>query len=526
MQDHQFKKTTINGEQHLSFANNFNVAVPFIDRHVDVGHGARTAILTVDGRRESYAALQQSVNRAGNALIAMGLSQGDRVLMVVKDCPAFFHVFWGAIKAGFVPVPINTLLRAKDYAFIIADSGCAVLIYAPEYCAEIEPALAAADVRPAHAVLTEGAVDSFETQMADASAQLDAVPAQAEDDCFWLYSSGTTGTPKGAVHAHRDMVVTSENYAVEVLDISADDVCFSAAKLFFAYGLGNAMSFPLWVGASVVLLPDPPTPEGVFKVIEQFKPSLFFGVPTLYAAQLRALETSNWDVSSLRLCVSAGEALPGDILRRWQDKTGTSILDGIGSTEALHIFISNRVDDIKPGASGKLVPGYNAKIVAEDGHLCGDDEIGRLFIQGQSTAGYYWNNPEKTAQTMVDGWLDTGDSYCRDQDGYYQYCGRSDDMMKVGGIWCSPFEIEAKLIEHTAVLEAAVIGAVDDDDLVKPKAFVVLNDATLAEPSDVVAALTAHCKNGLARYKYPRWYEFVETLPKTATGKIQRFKLR
>ena len=321
------------------------------------------------------------------------------------------------------------------------------------------------------------------------------------------------------------MAVTAENYAVEVLGITGDDLCFSAAKLFFAYGLGNAMSFPLWVGASVALLPGPPSPEAVFEMIERFKPSLFFGVPTLYAAQLRALESQDWDLSSIRLCVSAGEALPGDILRRWQAKTGTSILDGIGSTEALHIFISNRSDRIKAGTSGTPVPGYEAKIIAEDGSLCADGETGRLLIRGQSTARYYWNNPQKTAETMVDGWLDTGDSYFRDAEGYYQYCGRNDDMMKVGGIWCSPFEIEAKLIEHAAVLEAAGVGGVDEDDLVKPKAFIVLNDAA-ADQTALVTALTEHCKTGLARYKYPRWYEFVETLPKTATGKIQRFKLR
>ena len=525
MHDHEFEKTLVNGTQQLNFADNFNVAVPFIDRHIAAGRGAKPAILTVDGRTESYAELQHAVNRAGNALGALGLSPGDRVLMVVKDCPAFFHIFWGAIKAGFVPVPINTLLRAKDYAFMIADSGCAALIYSMEFAAEVEPALTLASRRPAQALAMNGDSGSFDVAMAAAGADLRAAPARPEDDCFWLYSSGTTGSPKGTVHAHRDMAVTAENYAVEVLGITGDDLCFSAAKLFFAYGLGNAMSFPLWVGASVALLPGPPSPEAVFEMIERFKPSLFFGVPTLYAAQLRALESQDWDLSSIRLCVSAGEALPGDILRRWQAKTGTSILDGIGSTEALHIFISNRSDRIKAGTSGTPVPGYEAKIIAEDGSLCADGETGRLLIRGQSTARYYWNNPQKTAETMVDGWLDTGDSYFRDAEGYYQYCGRNDDMMKVGGIWCSPFEIEAKLIEHAAVLEAAVVGGVDEDDLVKPKAFIVLNDAA-ADQTALVTALTEHCKTGLARYKYPRWYEFVETLPKTATGKIQRFKLR
>ncbi|HER27163.1 MAG TPA: benzoate-CoA ligase family protein, partial [Rhodospirillales bacterium] len=350
-------------------------------------------------------------------------------------------------------------------------------------------------------------------------------PATATDDCFWLYSSGTTGTPKGAVHAHRDMVETSQHYAVETLGLGQDDVCFSAAKLFFAYGLGNGMTFPLWVGGYSILLPGPPTPDSTFDVIETFRPSIYFGVPTLYAAQLKSLESTTRDLSSLRACVSAGEALPGDIFRRWQNKTGTPILDGIGSTEALHIFISNVLDDIKPGASGRLVPGYDAKIVDEAREVKAIGESGRLLIKGLSNAGYYWNNPDKTAATMIDGWLDTGDTYILDGEGYYLYCGRNDDMLKVGGIWCSPFEIEAKLIEHGKVLEAAVVGRADDNALIKPHAFVVLNN-----PEDAGEAtegeLLDHCKSGLARYKYPRWFTFVSELPKTATGKIQRFKLR
>jgi len=327
------------------------------------------------------------------------------------------------------------------------------------------------------------------------------------------------------VHAHRDMVVTSEHYGVRTLGVTEDDVCFSAAKLFFAYGLGNGMTFPLWSGASAVLLPGPPTPDSVFAAIESHKPTIFYGVPTLYAAQLKALESQAYDLASLRACVSAGEALPADIFRRWQEKTGTMILDGIGSTEALHIFISNTLDDTNPGTSGRVVPGYEARILDETGAEVPAGESGRLMIRGESTAGYYWNNPEKTAEIMVEDWLNTGDTYFRDEDGYYHYCGRSDDMMKVGGIWCSPFEIEAKLIEHPKVLEAAVVGRADADDLIKPEAFVVLNEP--ADAGDAAAGeLLAHCKAGLAKYKYPRWFNFVEELPKTATGKIQRYKLR
>jgi benzoate-CoA ligase family protein len=509
----------------LTFAPTFNVAVPFIDRHIEEGRGDRTALTVDGGESVTYAALAENVNRAGNALLDLGIGRGDRVLMAVKDCAQFYYLFWGAIKAGIVPVPLNTLLRTADYRFMIEDSGCAGVVYSPEFAGEMEPALEQAAHKPKASLCGEGDGDSFAARMASASADLAPAPAKAEDDCFWLYSSGTTGTPKGAVHAHRDMVVTSELYGVAVLGVREDDICFSAAKLFFAYGLGNAMTFPLWVGGAAVLLPGAPSPDSTFDVIERHKPTLFFGVPTLYAAQLRALGQQTRDLSSLRACVSAGEALPADIFRRWKEKTGALILDGIGSTEALHIFISNRADDVKPGCSGKPVPGYDAVILDDAGKPVADGDSGHLMIRGASTAKYYWNNPEKTTSTMVDGWLNTGDTYIRDAEGYFHYCGRNDDMLKVGGIWCSPFEIEAKLIEHPKVLEAAVVGRADDDGLVKPAAFIVLNEA--GDAGDALAqALTEHCKDGLARYKYPRWFSFVEQLPKTATGKIQRYKLR
>jgi len=295
--------------------------------------------------------------------------------------------------------------------------------------------------------------------------------------------------------------------------------------LFFAYGLGNGMSFPLWVGGSAVLYDARPTAGATFEVIEKFQPSLYFGVPTLYAAQLQALESSQPELSSIRYCVSAGEALPADVYKRWLQQTGLKILDGIGSTEALHIFISNRPDDIKPGTSGRMVPGYEARIVDEHGQPAATGEGGRLLIRGDSTAKYYWNKPEKTASTMLDDWLDTGDTYFQDEQGYYHYCGRNDDMLKVGGIWCSPFEIEARLIEHPKVLEAAIIGRKDANDLIKPAAYIILNHPEDAGEA-LQQALHEHCRAGLAHYKYPRWYSFVEELPKTATGKIQRFKLR
>ncbi len=525
MLNHTVEVDQSSGEEALSFAPVFNVAVSFIDRHLQEGRGEKIVIRTNRGIEVTYAELAENVNRCGNALLELGIGRGGRVIMIVKDCAEFFYCFWGAIKAGLIPIPVNTLLRAKDYTYIIGDSDCAAVVYSPEFAGEVEAALGQLEARPTHCLAVEGEVGSLQTLIATASADLEPAPATAEDDCFWLYSSGSTGSPKGAVHRHRDMVVASQFYGVQVLGIQEKDVCFSAAKLFFAYGLGNGMTFPLWVGASTVLYDARPTPQSTFETIEQFKPTLYYGVPTLYAAQLQALETESSDLSSVRLCVSAGEALPSDIFSRWRKKTGLAILDGIGSTELLHIFISNRVDDINPGSSGRMVPGYEARIVDEAGEAVPRGESGQLWIRGGSTARCYWNNAEKTAQTMVDGWLDTGDTYLQDREGYFHYCGRNDDMLKVGGIWCSPFEIEAKLIEHPKVLEVAVVGRADDAGLIKPEAHIVLQDQ--ADAGDVlVADLLAHCKKGLAPYKYPRWFKFVTELPKTATGKIQRFKLR
>ena len=508
----------------ITYPPGFNVAVPFVDRHVSEGRGEKVAIRSAAGD-VTYAELAERVNRCGRALLDLGLERGDRLLMVVKDCAEFFYLFWGAIKAGIIPVPLNTLLRAEDYQYIIEDSRCAALIWSPEFEGEVRPGLSAARPKPAVALPVEGGERNLRSEMARASSELRAVPAAATAACFWLYSSGSTGRPKGTVHRHRDMVATSQLYGVEVLGVREDDLCFSAAKLFFAYGLGNGMTFPLWVGATTVLLEPKPTPQGTFDTIERFRPTLFFGVPTLYAAQLQALESASPDLSSVRLCASAGEALPADIFRRWKERTGLVILDGIGSTEALHIFISNRPGDLRPGTSGRVVPGYEARIVVEGGEAP-PNEPGRLQVRGPSTAAYYWNNPQKTAATMLrDDWLDTGDTYARDEDGYYHYCGRSDDMLKVGGIWCSPIEIEGKLVSHPKVFEVAVVGAPDASGLYKPEAYVVLRDGVSG--SDALASeLMLHCKSQLAPYKFPRQIHFVDELPKTATGKIQRFRLR
>src|SRR5512146_199046 len=325
----------------ITFGPGFNAAVPFIDRHLAEGRGPKVAIRCAAGD-VTYGELAERVNRCGNALLGLGLQRGQRLLMIVKDCPEFFYLFWGAIKAGVVPVPLNTLLRADDYRYMIEDSQCSGLVWSTEFAGEVKPAVAGARTKPAVALPVEGEDQDVKRLIARASPQLEAVPSAATAACFWLYSSGSTGRPKGAVHRQRDMVVTSQLYGEDVLGVREDDVCFSAAKLFFAYGLGNGMTFPLWAGATAVLLDARPTPQSTFETIERFRPTIFFGVPTLYAAQLQALETTKPDLSAVRACVSAGEALPADIFRRWKERTGNTILDGIGSTEELHIFIPNR----------------------------------------------------------------------------------------------------------------------------------------------------------------------------------------
>jgi benzoate-CoA ligase family protein len=506
----------------FSFAPGFNVAAPFIDRHVAEGRGGKVAIRCQAGD-VTYAELAEQVNRCGNALRELGLAAGQRMLMVLRDGPEFFSLFWGAIKAGIIPVPLNAILRAADYRVIVEDSGASAIVYSPELAGEVEPALAPG--APPIALPVDGGPRSLRARLAGASPRLDPVPADALAPCFWLYTSGSTGRPKGAVHRHRDMVVTSEQFGRGVLGIAETDVIFSAAKLFFAYGLGNAMTFPLWAGATTTLLDARPTARNTLEHIARFRPTLYFGVPTLYAAQLEELEAAAHDLGSLRLCVSAGEPLPAEVFRRWQHRTGLTILDGLGSTEALNTFLSNRPGDVRPGTSGRPVPGYQVRIVGPDGGELPPGEPGRLQVQGASTAVCYWNNPEKTAQAMQGDWLDTGDTYVVDDDGYYRHCGRSDDMLKVGGLWCSPTEVESRLIDHPAVLEAAVAGIPDASGNIKPEAWIVLRTGHAA--SDALAdALMLHCKHHLAPYKFPRRVHFVAELPRTATGKIQRYLLR
>jgi len=504
----------------------FNAAAHFVDRNVAEGRGASTAFLG-ESRTLTYADLQALTNRTGNALRALGVEAADRVLMICLDAPEFLGTFWGAIKIGAVPVPVNTLMRAADYRHALSDSQATAAVVSAPLLPEAGPALAeSAHLRGVLVAGPPGSFRSWEEHVENASPSLEAAATSRDDPAFWLYSSGSTGPPKGAVHRQHDMFVCAETYARSVLGIRASDRVFSAAKLFFAYGLGNAGYFPLSVGAQSILYAPRPTPDAVFDVIARHRPTLFFGVPTLYAGMLALSDAGGRrDLSSLRLCVSAGEALPADLYARWRERFGLEIIDGMGTTELLHMCLSNRPGAVRPGSSGLPVPGYDAVIVDEAGRPVPRGGIGSLRVRGDSIMACYWNQPEKTRQTLQGEWLLTGDKYTQDADGYFWYCGRSDDMLKVGGRWVSPVEVEATLIAHPAVLESAVVGHAADDGLVKAKAFVVLKDPALAS-AELAAELQSFVKAKIAPYKAPRWVEFVDGLPKTATGKIQRFRLR
>src|SRR5579875_1696775 len=511
----------------------FNVATAFLDRHLAEGRGNKTAIY-YEGRGYTYAQVAELANRVGNGLLNLGVDMEQRIALILLDSPEFAASFFGGIKMGAVPIPINTSLRPADYVYMLNDSRARVLLVHAAVWKQLQPIFPQLKYLR-HTVVVglarEGIAETatlhdFDRWVSYASSTLVAAETSKDDSAFWLYSSGSTGFPKGCVHLQHDMVYCTEYYAKPILGINEHDITFSAAKLYFAYGLGNNLYFPFSVGASAVYYPGRPLPEEMFKVIAQYRPTIFFGVPTLYASMLAVPNAQErFDCSSLRACVSAGEALPADILRRWEDTFNVPILDGIGSTEVLHIFISNRMGEIRAGSSGKLVPGYEALIADEDGRAVPDGEVGNLLIRGDSIAAYYWNKHEKTKDTIRGHWIYTGDKYYQDADGYFWYCGRSDDMLKVGGQWVSPVEVENTLIAHPAVLEAAVVGVTDKDKLVKPKAFVVLREGYT--PSDALAdELKDFVKGKIAPFKYPRFIEFRPELPKTATGKIQRFLLR
>jgi benzoate-CoA ligase len=507
----------------------FNAATYFVDRHVHDGHGAGIAI-ECGNERVTYAQVAERTSRFASALRhALGAHPEQRVALILLDGPEFAYSFFGAIKGGLVPVPLNTLWRASDYKYVLNDSGARVVVISGVLLGELLAIPRHELPRLEHIVVVGAAPEgcwSFEALLASSSPEFPVEPTHRDAMAFWLYSSGSTGQPKGCVHLQHDMVVCAELYGRGILRMTAADRCFSAAKLFFAYGLGNSLYTPFAVGATAILLPEPPTAPRVYDAIERYRPTLFFSVPTNYGMLLaHRREGRDFDLSSLRHAVSAGEALPEPLFTRFKDRFGVEILDGIGSTEILHIFISNRPGAIRPGSSGLIVPGYEARLVDEDDRPVMQGEIGSLLIKGDSTCAFYWNHHEKTKDTIQGHWIRTGDKYRQDEDGYFWYAGRSDDMLKPGGIWVSPIEIESVLIEHDAVLECAVVGKEDHDGLTKPVAFVVLR-APAVGSDDLAVGLQQFVRSRLPDYKRPRRVVFVPELPKTATGKVQRYKLR
>lgn len=503
----------------------FNFAQHLFDLNRD--RAQRTAYIDDRGSL-AYGALEDRARRLASALASAGVRREERVLLLMHDSSDWPVAFLGCLVAGVVPVAVNTLLTADDYAYMLDHSRAQAAIVSGALLAVLQDAMG----RTPHEVRTllvsqptgplpEGAQD-FEAALASATPMAAPVNTAADDPGFWLYSSGSTGKPKGTVHTHANLWWTAELYGKPVLGLTEDDVCFSAAKMYFAYGLGNALTFPLSVGATVVLMAERPTPDATFRRWTQHRPTVFFGAPTGFAGMLASPALPAREAVALRMCSSAGEALPGEIAQRFKAHFGCEIIDGIGSTEMLHIFISNRPGDVRYGTTGKPVEGYEVELRGEDGRPVPDGEVGDLYIRGPSAALMYWANREKSRETFQGGWTKSGDKYTRDADGYYTYAGRSDDMLKVSGIYVSPFEVEATLMQHPAVLESAVIGVQDGDGLTKTKAYVVLKPGQQVDAQ----ALQAFVKERLAAYKYPRFIEFIEELPKTATGKIQRFRLR
>lgn len=514
---------------HINLPSTFNVATHFVDRHLREGREHKTAFECGDDR-VTYGQLLERVNRLGNALIRLGVRPEERVALLLPDTPDFAYGFFAAIKIGAVAVPMNTMLQPAEWQYVLNDSRARVIIVGEALFPQFR-SIPRNNLPYLQSVVVAGngedATSSLRQLIEEGANELEAHPTSKDDAAFWLYSSGSTGFPKGCIHLHHDMVVCSESYAKAALGITEQDRFFSVAKLFFAYGLGNGLYFSLSVGATSILWPGTPSPPNIYSIIERHKPTLFFSVPSNYSSLLsyQREQGPDFNLSTVRHAVSAGEALPAPIFQRFKERFGVEILDAIGSTEALHMFIANRPGAVRPGSSGQILAGYEARIVDDDGQPVPPGEIGNLLIKGDSVCAGYWNQHEKTKDTIQGHWLRTGDKYYCDNDGYYWYVGRSDDMMKVKGMWVSPVEVESVLLEHPLVQEAAVIGSPDGNELVKPSAFIVLKSGQTGSP-ELGESLRQHLTSRLAAHKCPQWLEFVPDLPKTATGKIQRYKLR
>ena len=506
-----------------------NAANYFVDRHLHEGRGDKLAFREADGAERSitYGQLAALSAQAAGAFGRAGVRREERAALLMLDQIELPVLFWGALKAGVVPIPLNTLLSAQVYDTILRDSRASILFVSQALYPVVAPVLADNPHLRQVVVVADQAPQGCQTYGAfiEGAEAMPTVETSADEIAFWLYSSGSTGQPKGVRHVHSSLCATADTYGAEVLQIAEDDTVFSVAKIFFAYGLGNAMTFPMSVGASVVLYSGRPTPDAVDAILKTHAPSVFCGVPTLYAAMVHHWESGAASLPpiSLRACISAGEALPEEVGRKWQGLWGVDIMDGVGSTEMLHIFLSNKPGDVVYGTSGTAVPGYEVRLVDENGADLGPGCVGELLVRGPSSADGYWNQRNKSRATFEGAWTRTGDKYECLENGRFVYCGRTDDMFKVSGIWVSPFEVEQALISYPGVLEAAVVAWRDEDGLEKPKAFVVMKPASAAPAQE---ALKEHVKERIGKWKYPRWVEFVDDLPKTATGKIQRFKLR
>lgn len=515
---------------HIELPREFNVASHFIDRHLREGRADKIAIECGD-ERVTYRELLERVNQTGNALKKLGVRPEERIALLLLDTPDFASCFFGAIKMGAVPIPLNTLLKPAEYQYMLNDSRARVAIVSESLYPQIQ-AISKDGRRYLETIILAGepkdGLHCLSHLRDESSSELGTEPTCKDDPAFWLYSSGSTGFPKGCVHLHHDMVVCAEHYAKATLGIRENDRFFSVAKLFFAYGLGNGLYFSLAAGATSILWPGSPSPLNIYGVIEKFKPTLFFSVPSNYSSLLayqREGDGLDFDLSSVRYAVSAGEALPAPIYHRFKERFGVEILDAIGSTEALHMFIANRPGAVRPGSSGQILPGYEARIVDENDREVPDNQIGSLLIKGEAVCAGYWNQHEKTKETFQGHWLRTGDKYYRDPEGYYWYVGRSDDMMKVKGMWVSPVEVESALLEHPLVQEVAVVARGDSNQLIKPAAYVVLKNGHNGGP-ELAEEMKTLLASKLAPHKVPQTIEFITQLPKTATGKIQRYKLR